>query len=190
MKSGAIGLITGAIGGAVIGGTISGAGALIKGNNFWTGAPKAPGTNAFSFKNKLSNTNSNRTNYGTQSKSNSTSYSKNQGSVQANEHVKGINYGKQAKHIPQNHRVDGINYKGTQYIEGRSVLTANPEQILDDLHSLNYNFVNDVNGTVIQLNYNVGWEIPKGGNMFNLTNMVKIHGDSNGLIHFVPFVKR
>jgi len=52
LKGGLIGMLTGAIGGAVIGGTISGVGAAIKGNNFWTGIPKAPGRGVFSFKNQ------------------------------------------------------------------------------------------------------------------------------------------
>ena len=66
-----MGLASGLVGGAVIGGAISGAGALIKGNNFWTGAPKALGRSAFSFKNQPKYT-SNNTDYSISSGTNST----------------------------------------------------------------------------------------------------------------------
>jgi hypothetical protein len=163
-------ILIGGVTGGVTNGTIS----AIKGNNFWNGNTVAQGRGVFSFNNTPKAVSTTNTTTGT---------------YNVNENIKGVNYGQQAKHIPNEYRIEGVDYKGTQYLEGRSVLQVDPEQILDDIHSLNYNVISESSrGYVIELNYNVGTAIHQSTNeILGLTNMVMIRSTQQGFIHFIPY---
>ncbi len=198
LTAGGWGALYGGIGGAVLGGTVAG----LRGNNVWTGAPKGSG-GMFSFSDVI-----NGARYGNgpsfNFKNTENIYTRDfwkygcnlkvqpsKPEMFLNDHVKGLDYGQQGKHIPEQYRMTGENYMGTRYVEGRSILEVNPNQILNDIHSGNYTFVQQAGrGPVVKLNYNVGTVIDRTtGSVIGSTQYVKILGNPlSGMVHFIPWI--
>ena len=80
-----------------------------------------------------------------------------------------------------------IHMEGSTYSPGRSILSADPELILNELHS-GYGFDFLPQYGAVQFPFNVGTAISGRNGAQAITNMLKIHfAPSTGLVHFVPF---
>lgn len=76
---------------------------------------------------------------------------------------------------------------GPGYIEGRSVLTVSPEDLLAELHA-GYSFDYIPEFQAVQFSRNIGIAVSQDGSLRQVTNMARIHwAPSTGLAHFVPY---
>lgn len=189
---------TGALYGGVGGALLAGAWAGFSGKNVWTGASPG-GQSVFSFGGGENGPTFRLVDAYSIGRKDFWQYGRNLKPVvepgkptpSINEHAKEINYGQQGKHVPDQYRTGGQNYRGTRYIDGRSTIEVNPEQILSDIHSGNYEFIQQTGrGPVIKMNYNVGTVINENsGSVVGRTSYVKIHGNpATGSVHFVPWL--
>ncbi|MDQ3394542.1 MAG: polymorphic toxin type 50 domain-containing protein [Bacteroidota bacterium] len=170
-----VGTITGGIGGGIVGmvGAYRNTTTDLNGNpvklpnNVWNGSKVAKGRTPFSFKNTP------KPGVGV-------------GKVvpMMNQHLKGVHDGQQGKH-----QVGHNNYVPK---EGRSILTADPRTLLNDLHTGKYQFIDyhsRNNFAIVKFNQNIGTYYQQGVPLGQTPYRVIHYQRSTGLIHVVPWWK-